>query len=50
MDNIASAIVNNGVTLLLVEDKPLDEKAITAVLKEQKITVTETKKAEKLPF
>jgi len=50
MDNIASAIVNNGVTILLVEDKPLDEKAITAALKEQKIIITETTKAEKLPF
>jgi hypothetical protein len=50
MDNVASAIVNGGVTILLVEDKPLDEKAITAALKEQKIIITETTKAEKLPF
>lgn len=50
MDNVASAIVNGGVTILLVEDKPLDEKAITAALKKQKIIITETTKAEKLPF
>ena len=50
MDNVASAIVNRSVTLVLVEDKPFDEEAVAIALKKQKIVVTETKKSDTHPF
>lgn len=50
MDGVSGAYVNNGITLLMSNDKPLDEEAIAKTLKEFKITVSETTKSEALPF
>lgn len=50
MDGVAGAFVNNGITLLMKEDKPLNEAAVKETLKGFKIGVTEIQKAEALPF
>ena len=50
MDGVAGAFVNNGITLLMTEDKPLDEETVRNALEPFKIKVTEIKKAEKIPL
>ena len=50
MDGVAGAFVNNAITLLMTEDKPLDEAAIKKTLKDFKMNVTAVEKAEEMPF
>lgn len=50
MDGVAGAFVNNGITLLMTEDKPLDEEAVRSTLEPFKIKIKGIKKAEKLPL
>ena len=50
MDGVAGAFVNNGIKLLMVEDKPLNEGAVKETLKGFKMEVTEVQKADSLPF
>ena len=50
MDGVAGAFVNNGITLLMTEDKPLDVAAVRSTLDPFKIKIKEFKKAEKLPL
>ena len=50
MDGIAGAFVNNGITLLMSEDKPLNEGKVKDLLKGYKITVKAVQRADKLPF
>jgi hypothetical protein len=50
MDGVAGVFVDNGITILLAEDKPLDEAAVRTSLEPLKIKITGVKKAEKLPL
>ncbi len=50
IDGVAGAFINNGITLLMTEDKPLDKEAVSSVLEPFKIKIKGVKKAEKLPL
>ena len=50
MDNISAAFVNNGITVLVSNDDPLEQEAIAAALKDLKIKISDFKKAEQMPF
>ena len=50
MEGVTGAFVNNGIMLLVDNDKPLDEAAIKAAIEPFKMKVGEIKKADELPF
>ena len=50
VDNVAGVVIDKTITVMLKEDKPLDEEALAAAVKDHKIVITDTKKADALPF
>ena len=50
LDHVSAAFVGRGITLLVSNDDPLDEKAISSALEELKIKISGVQKAEKLPL
>jgi hypothetical protein len=50
LDGVSAAFVNNGITLLVDSDGPLDEAAVKSAIEPFKMKVGSVTKAEELPF
>ena len=50
MDGVTAAFVNDGITLLVDNDNPLDEAALKSTLAPFKMKLGELQKADQLPF
>jgi len=50
LDGITAAFVNESITLLVDNDRPLDEAAIKAALEPFKFELGELRKEQQLPF
>jgi len=50
LEGVTGAFVDDQITILLAEDRPLDQDAVTGALKEFKINISEVKRADRLPF
>jgi hypothetical protein len=50
VEGVSVALVDEGITLLVDNDKPLDEAAVKAAVEPLKMKLGEIQKAEHLPF
>lgn len=50
LDGVTSVFVNDGITVLVDNDRPLDQAALKAALEPFKIELSGVEKAAELPF